>query len=135
MNSDEASTVVRRYYAAFRAGGPLEVAEALGAVLAPDFVLDSPLVRDRIGAPATGAVATAIAVDAAVALQHAELETLHFATDNDGVVALIRLPTARGEVWQSEHFDLAPAAGTITRLRSYYDPRLLLRPPTDQTGQ
>ncbi|MGN6606113.1 MAG: hypothetical protein ACTHMS_03770 [Jatrophihabitans sp.] len=126
MNRDDAAAVVRRYYKAFQAGDAVAVHEALGRVLAPEFVLDSPIVRDRLGAPATGAQGAAIAVQAAVLLQHAEVTSLHFTIDGAAVVALIRFPTPAGAVWQSEHFQLDPATGTITGLRSFYDPRPLL---------
>ncbi|MGN6250288.1 MAG: hypothetical protein ACTHNS_00580 [Marmoricola sp.] len=126
MTVDEAAELVGRYYAAFRAGSPESVAEALAAVLAPDFTLDSPLVQDRFGAPVSGAAATAVAVRATALLRHAEVESLHFTTNATGVVALIRLPTPGGVIRQSEHLALDPVARTLTGLRSFYDPRGLL---------
>lgn len=126
MTIDDAATLVERYYAAFRAGDPARVADALAEVLAPGFILDSPLVVDRLGVPAVGPVATAVAVDAADMLQRADVQSLHFAPGGVGVVALIRFPTPAGAVSQSEHFDIDPVTLKITRLRSFYDPRTLL---------
>lgn len=59
-------------------------------------------------------------------LQYATVERLYASPAADGVVALIHFPSPVSVVVQSEHFDVDPATGRITRLRSFYDPRPLL---------
>ena len=125
MDTNDAADAVRRYYAAYRSD---HVRVALADVLARGFTLDSPLVRDRVGGPASGEVAIMIAEQFASVLRHAEVEMLYFTTDNAGVAALIRIPGPHAPVWQSEHFDLDVGSGRITALRSFYDPRALTDP-------
>jgi ketosteroid isomerase-like protein len=125
MNEGFAADLVRRYYAAYRSD---RVREALTAVLAQSFALDSPLVRDRVGGPASGEAAFTIAERFASALRRVEVEALYFTRDDSGVVALIRIPVQEAPVWQSEHFHIDVDAGLITSLRSFYDPRLLIEP-------
>lgn len=126
MEIDEASELIRRYYLAYRAGTADDVARALAQVLAPSFTIDSPLVRERSGGPVSGEFALAFAQAAAPALRHAEIEDLYFSIDGTAAVALIQFPIPDATLWQSEHFELA--AGVITSLRSFYDPRALLGP-------
>jgi hypothetical protein len=97
-------------------------------VLDASFTLESPLVEARLGGPARGAEAIAVAERAAPLLQHVEIETLYSTLDGTGAVALIHFPSPAGPIVQSEHFDINLFTGKITRLRSYYDPRKLITP-------
>ncbi|GAA4267590.1 hypothetical protein [Frondihabitans peucedani] len=124
--SEKSFETVRSYYAAYRAGSADQVTAALSEVVDDGFVLESPLVEARLGGPATGSAALSMAAAVAPLLGNADIEALYARETGDGVVALIHFPTPAGPVTQSEHFDLDPASGRITRLRSYYDPRALL---------
>lgn len=124
--SEQSLETVRSYYAAYRAGTADQVTAALSEVVDDGFVLESPLVEARVGGPASGSAALAMAAAVAPLLGNAEIEALYSRETGEGVVSLIHFPTPAGPVTQSEHFDLDPATGRITRLRSYYDPRALL---------
>ncbi|MGN6687565.1 MAG: hypothetical protein ACTHK1_08510 [Actinomycetales bacterium] len=126
MKIDQASELIRRYYTAFHADAPAGVARALADVLSTTFTLDSPLVRDRTGGPASGDAAIAIAAEAAPLLARARVDSLYFTMDYTGVVALIKLPFGDAGLWQSEHFEIDTENGAIASLRSFYDPRSLL---------
>lgn len=126
MTPEEAVATVRSYYDAYRAESPEATAAALGVILDPSFSLESPLVEARFGGPVTGELATAAAAGAAPFLARATVEALYVSLEATGVAALIHFPTPVGVVVQSEHFELDPGTSRITRLRSYYDPRLLL---------
>jgi hypothetical protein len=131
VTPEDPLTVVRSYYAAYHAQSAAAVDDALSMVLDAAFTLESPLVEERIGGPASGPAALAATARAAPLLKHAIVESLYSTLDGSGVVALIHFPSPAGVVTQSEHFDIDPHTRKITRLRSYYDPRKLL--PLTQT--
>ncbi len=124
--SEQVLDIVRAYYESFRAGGGELVTARLSEVLDPGFVLESPLVAERVGGPASGEVAVSLASAVAPLLANATIEALYCTPTGEGVVALIHFPSPAGTITQSEHFDVEPSTGRITRLRSYYDPRPLL---------
>ena len=127
MTAEAAVAVVRSYYGAYQGENPDAVTSALRTLLDETFVLDSPLVQEQLGGPATGPAAFAAAAGAASFLRHVTVESLHGAADGSGAAALIHFPSPAGTVVQSEHFDINTDTGRITRLRSYYDPRKLLQ--------
>jgi hypothetical protein len=126
MTPDESIAVVCRYYETYRNDSVAETTSALEGVLDTTFSLESPIVEARFGGAVTGAAAVAAAVGVAPFLKHATIEALYATLNGGGVVALIEFPSPVGVVVQSEHFDIDPSTGKITRLRSYYDPRKLL---------
>lgn len=127
MTPQESITVVRNYYQAYQAEHAPERTKALLMVLGAAFALESPLVEAQSDGPVSGETALRAAEAAASLLKNADIESLYATLDGTGVVALIRFPSPVGVIVQSEHFDIDPDTGLITRLRSYYDPRKLLK--------
>jgi hypothetical protein len=128
MSKPRALESVEAYYRAYRAGDGAAVAASLGDVFDSGIVIDSPIVQARYGGPLQGQPAVAAAAGVAAFLKNATIEASYVSLDGNGVVALISFPSPVGTVHQSEHFDVDPSTGKITRLRSYYDPRKLLPP-------
>lgn len=127
MTAEAAVALLRSYYGAYQGENPDAVTSALRTLLGEGFVLDSPLVQEQLGGPATGPAALAAAAAAAPFLQHVTVESLYGAADGSGAAALIHFPSPAGTIVQSEHFNVDTDTGRITRLRSYYDPRKLLQ--------
>jgi hypothetical protein len=129
MAKPKALSVVESYYNAFRAGEPDAVAAALAEVFHSDMVIESPIVHHKFGGPLRGhPAAVKGAAGVAPFLKNATVEASYVSLDGNSVATLIRFPSPVGEVVQSEHFDVDPETGKITRLRSYYDPRKLIPP-------